>query len=200
MAGKIAEASHGHLVRAAHDQRRSDRENLVGRVTLDSIFVETRPDLERVMRRRTASADTAADLVHDIYLKCRRATLVFSDRQEARAYLLRMASNLAIDHVRVEGRRKAILGEMLPVIDGYDRCADTPEAHALANDRVRQIEAVLAGLPKLTRDMFVQVRLHGMTHKEAAAHLGVSKSLVDKYVLQALLRCRDALGGLDRLD
>ena len=156
--------------------------NVAARVSLESIFIETRADLERVMRRRTGSADTAADLLHDIYLKCCRATLVFPGRQEARAYLLRMASNLAIDHVRVEGRRQAILGEMLPVVDGYDRRADTPEAHALAKERVRQIEAVLAGLPKLTRDMFVLVRLHGMTHKEAATRLGVSKSLVDKYV------------------
>jgi RNA polymerase sigma-70 factor (ECF subfamily) len=59
---------------------------------------------------------------------------------------------------------------------------------------------VLAGLPKLTRQMFILVRLEGMSHKEAAERLGVSKSLVDKYVLQALLRCRDALGGLDKLD
>jgi hypothetical protein len=35
---------------------------------------------------------------------------------------------------------------------------------------------------------------------EAAERLGVSKSLVDKYVLQALLRCRDALGVNDKLD
>jgi RNA polymerase sigma factor (sigma-70 family) len=58
----------------------------------------------------------------------------------------------------------------------------------------------LAGLPKRTREMVVMVRLQGMTHKEVADQLGVSKSLVDKYVLQALLRCRDVLGGLDKLD
>jgi RNA polymerase sigma-70 factor (ECF subfamily) len=172
----------------------------VGRVSLESVFLETRKDLERVVRRRVRSSDLVADLVHDVYMKCHRAVVDFPDRQEARAYLLRMASNLAIDHERVEGRRAAILGEMAPVYDMYEQTSTSPEDHAFASDRAKQIEAVLGGLPKLTRQMFILVRLHGMSHKEAAERLGVSKSLVDKYVLQALLRCRDALGGLDKLD
>ncbi|SFF82611.1 RNA polymerase sigma-70 factor, ECF subfamily [Novosphingobium sp. CF614] len=171
-----------------------------GRVSLESVFLEARGDVERVMRRRVGSSDLAADLVHDVYLKCRRNGIEFPDRQDARAYLLRMASNLAIDHVRVEGRRTVILGDLAPVYESFDKQATSPEAYALASDKARQIEAVLVGLPKLTREMFVLVRLHGMTHVEVAQHLGVSKSLVDKYVRQALLRCRDALGGLDMLD
>lgn len=171
-----------------------------GRISLESIFLETRWDLERIVRRRVRSADVVADLVQDVYLKCHRATLDFADRQEARAYLLRMASNLAIDHERVEGRRSAILSEMAPAYDMFDNQASSPEAFAMADDRVRQIETVLASLPGLTRQMFILVRLHGMTHKEVADKLGVSKSLVDKYMVQALLRCRDSLGGLDKLD
>ncbi len=152
------------------------------------------------MRRRVQSTEVVADLVQDVYLKCCGVIVDFPDRQEARAYLLRMASNLAIDHQRVEGRRAVILGDLAPYFDSFDKTTQSPEAYALAADKARQVEEVLAGLPKLTRQMFVLVRLHGLTHKEVADRLGVSKSLVDKYVLQALLRCRDALGGLDKLD
>ena len=172
----------------------------VKRVTLESVFLDARADLERVVRRRVRSVDSVADLVQDIYMKCRRVELEFPDRREALAYLLRMASNLAIDHERVEGRREAILGDMASLHEMHDRRATSPEAYALAADQARQIETVLAGLPKRTREMFVMVRLYGMSHKEVADRLGVSKSLVDKYVVQALLRCRDALGGLDKLD
>lgn len=172
----------------------------VERVNLESVFLETRKDLERVMRRRVKSTDIVADLVQDVYMKCCGVVVDFPDRKEARAYLLRMASNLAIDHQRVEGRRAVILGDLAPYFDSFDKSANTPEAYALAADKVRQIEGVLSGLPGMTRQMFILVRLHGLTHKEVADRLGVSKSLVDKYVLQALLRCRDALGGLDNLD
>ena len=170
------------------------------RVNLESVFLETRKDLERVVRRRIRSPDTVTDLVHDVWMKCQRAAIDFPDRQEARAYLLRMASNLAIDHERVEGRRTVILGELASASQLLGEGAASPEAYAMASDMARQIEQVLAKLPKLTRQMFILVRLHGMNHREVAERLGVSKSLVDKYVLQALLQCRDVLGGLDKLD
>ena len=109
-------------------------------------------------------------------------------------------ANLAIDFERVEGRREAIIDDLGLVYDLYDKQATSPEAYALAADRAKQIERALASLPKRTREMVVMVRLQGMTHQEVANQLGVSKSLVDKYVLQALLRCRDILGGLDKLD
>ena len=174
--------------------------NAAGRITLESVFLDTRDDLERVIRRRVRSVDTVGDLVQDVYLKCRRVDFDFPDQREARAYLLRMASNLAIDFERVEGRREVILGDLASVLDLYDKQATSPEAYALAADRAKQIEKALSGLPRRTREMVVMVRLHGMTHKEVAERLGVSKSLVDKYVLQALLQCRDMLGGLDKLD
>lgn len=169
-------------------------------IRLENVFLDVQGDLERVVRRRVRSPDCVTDLVHDVYMKCCRVTLEFPNLQEARAYLLRMASNLAIDHERVEGRREDILHGMTSVTATYDGRAASPEAFALAADKARQIEAVLSGLPKHTRQMFVLVRLHGLTHREVAERMGVSKSLVDKYVLQALLRCRDALGGLDKLD
>ena len=182
------------------DAIESVRMNVAGRITLESVFLDTRDDLERVIRRRVRSVDTVGDLVQDVYLKCRRVDFDFPDQREARAYLLRMASNLAIDFERVEGRREVILGDLASVLELYDKQATSPEAYALAADRAKQIEKALSGLPKRTREMVVMVRLHGMTHKEVAERLGVSKSLVDKYVLQALLQCRDMLGGLDKLD
>lgn len=172
----------------------------IERVGLESVFLEVRADVERIVRRRVRSPDSVADLVQDLYLKCCRGDRDFPDRREARAYLLRMASNLAIDFERVEGRREIILDGLASDSEICGRPSATPEAYALAADQARLVEQVLASLPKRTREMFVMVRLYGMTHKEVADRLGVSKSLVDKYVLRALLLCRDALGGLDQLD
>lgn len=174
--------------------------NAVGRISLVSIFLEIKDDLERTMSRRTGSKDVAADLLHDLYLKCRRTDIEFPARTDARAYLVRMASNLAIDHVRVEGRRASILNTMAPIYQEGDTQAASPESFALADDKAAQIEAVLASLPGQTREMFILARLYGMTHKEVASRLGVSKSLVDKYMVMALIRCRDALDGLEALD
>ncbi len=170
------------------------------RIRLEDIFFDMYGDIHRAARRRTGAPHIADDIVHDVYVKCRKFTGDFATREEGRAYLLRIAANLSIDHVRIERRRAEILNELLPVVESNDKVVDDPESCALANDAARQIEAVLADLPALTRQMFILVRLRGMTHQEVAHELGVSKSLVDKYMVQALLRCRDALGGLGKRD
>ncbi len=169
------------------------------RIRLTDVFFDLRGEIRRTATRRLGSSHAADDIVHDVYLKCRGHAGDFSTREEARAYLLRIAANLSIDHSRIERRRAQILSDMLPVIESGGGPCDDPEAYALANDTARQVEAVLAKLPKLTRQMFVLVRLRGMTHQEVSRELGVSKSLVDKYMVQALMACRDALGGLDRI-
>lgn len=162
-------------------------------VSLESVFLDNIAALLRVVRRRVQSPDLANDLVHDIYMKCRSLKVDFPHHDDARAYLLRMASNLAIDHERVERRRTAIQENLIAVFDAYDREADSPEAYAIAADEMRLAELELARLPGLTRQMFVLAQVYGMTHKEVAERLGVSKSLVDKYVVHAVSCCRGAL-------
>lgn len=162
-------------------------------VSLESVFLDNLATLLRVVRRRVHSPDLANDLVHDIYMKCHSLKVDFPHHDDARAYLLRMASNLAIDHERVEKRRAAIKDDLVAVFDAYDREADSPEAYAIAADEIRLAELALARLPGLTRQMFVLAQVYGLTHKEVAERLGVSKSLVDKYVLHALSCCRGAL-------
>jgi RNA polymerase sigma-70 factor (ECF subfamily) len=170
------------------------------KVKLEDVFLDHRDEVRALIRRRVGMADLAEDIAHDVYMKCRNFEQSFANRAEARLYLLKMAINLSIDYNRIERRRAEILGELLPVVETYDAAAADPESYALAGDVARLVEETLAKLPKLTRQMFIMVRLRGMTHQEVASELGVSKSLVDKYMVQALLKCRDAIGGLDRLD
>lgn len=169
------------------------------RITLEDVFVDTRGELERMMRRRVPSPDLAADLVQEVYLKCRVANLSFSTRNDARAYLLRMSANLSIDHFRKERRHAQLLGDLTQALDPRES-PPSPEAYAIASDAARRMDGALRTLPGLTRQMLLLVRLHGMTHREVAEQLGVSKSLVDKYMIRALLHCRDAIGGLDQGD
>lgn len=165
----------------------------LGPVSLEGVFLDNIAALLRVVRRRVNSPDLANDLVQDIYMKCRLLKVDFPHHDDARAYLLRMAANLAIDHERVERRRDAIKEDLIAVFDAYDRHADSPEAYAIAADEIRLAELELARLPGLTRQMFVLAQVYGLTHKEVAERLGVSKSLVDKYIVHAISCCREAL-------
>jgi RNA polymerase sigma factor (sigma-70 family) len=157
---------------------------------LESVFVEARPDLERMLRRRTGSAPLAADLAQDVYLRLRRIAAPLPNRHEARAYLFRIAANLATDHMRVNARRVELLSGVAVLFAGID---NSPENDAMTRDQMALVEAALAELPPRCKEVLYMSRMHGMTHGEIAAKLGVSRSLVEKYVVRALLHCRARL-------
>jgi RNA polymerase sigma factor (sigma-70 family) len=154
---------------------------------LQSVFMEARSDLERMLRRRLGSSPAAADLTQDLYLRLGHITAPLPDRHQARAYLFRMAVNLVTDHIRVE-RRRAELLEGAVVL--FDEVCDGPERDALTRDQMRQVEQALSELPPRCRDVLYMSRMEGKTHAEIAAELGVSRSLVEKYAVRALLHCR----------
>src|SRR4030081_3365150 len=91
---------------------------------LQSVFMEARSDLERMLRRRLGSSPAAADLTQKLYLRLRHITAPLSDRHPARAYLFRMAVNLVTDHIRVERRRAELLNGAVVLFDGV---CDGPE-------------------------------------------------------------------------
>ncbi len=157
---------------------------------LVSVFTDVRVDLERMLRGRVRDPHLAADLTQDIFLRLRRITSPLPNRHEARLYLFQMARNLATDHQRVEGRRTQILAGAVTLFEGI---AASPEEETLARDQLRVVDAALDDLPTLCRDVLYMSRLLGMSHGEIAAELKVSKSLVEKYVVRAMLHCRAKL-------
>lgn len=157
---------------------------------LDRVFEALRGDLVRYLTRRTNSHALAADLTQDVYLKLGDTSADFASSQRARSYIFRMARNLAIDHQRVETRRDEIL-------DGshvlFEDVALSPEEIAISRDQLRQIERAMAELPPKVAEVMRLSRMQELTHKEIAAQMGISISLVEKYQLRALTHCRARL-------
>jgi len=154
------------------------------------VFVGFRAKLERILHGRLQSRDTAQDLAQETCLKLLRVAEQFPSEDDARRYLVRMAVNAATDHHRTEGRRAELLAGLVEL---FDQTQPGPEDALVARDEVAQLERVLAELPPKCRDVLYLSRVEGMTHAEIAGVLGVSKSLVDKYAVRALLHCRERL-------
>jgi RNA polymerase sigma-70 factor (ECF subfamily) len=158
---------------------------------LQTVFTDIRGDLLKFVRRRTGNAEVAADLLQDVFVKLSSVRIAIPDREQARAYLFRMAGNLAIDHGRTEARRAQILQGSQVL---FEDAADGPEAVAVSRSELRRIEAALDELPPKCREVLMLARIHGLEHKEIAHRLGVSVSLVEKIQLRALRHCRQRLG------
>ncbi len=160
---------------------------------LVKVFLEYRVRLERFLAGRLQSRHAAEDIAQDLYFKLPRVAEQFSSRDDAQRYLMRMAANAAIDHQRTEGGRAELLTGMAELFDGLE---PSPEDLAVSRGEIAQLEEALRELPPKCREVLYMSRVEGMTHTEIAAALGVSKSLVDKYAVRALVHCRARLSNV----
>lgn len=158
---------------------------------LHTLFHQYRTELLRFLARRLGSSVQAGDLAHDLYVKL--AVIVdHPDIRDRKAYLFRLAANLATDHVRAERRRQQILAEIDPVASSRTEEL-TPERHATARAELRVMEQVIADLPERSRQVFHLCRYQGKSRADIAAELGISITTVYtdmKLVMDALTRAR----------
>jgi len=162
-------------------------------VDLRAVFLEIRPELDDWVERRYRSRDLAADVVQDVYVRLHKARPPLVDRSDARAYLFRMASNAAIDHYKIEARRTVLLQFEAPL---QDTAVDGPEAAVSARQQLLLLREAMQDLPKHCEKMLILSRAYGLTNGEIAKAMGLSKSLVEKYIAMALIKCRDTLAAL----
>lgn len=116
--------------------------------------------------------------------------------ENRRAYIYRVANNLAIDAMRRDGREAAWLTSEA-ADEAIPDTAPSPERSAIDRDRLRRLEEALEAVPPKARLALVMFRVDGLSHREIAKRLGVSESMVAKYLDQALRHCRDRLWRLD---
>ncbi|GGJ89244.1 hypothetical protein GCM10007426_18140 [Alloalcanivorax dieselolei] len=143
------------------------------------------------LTRRLQCRFTAADLLQDLYLR-----LVQAEGQgpvlNMRAYLYRMAANLATDHIRVESRRREILEQNHQPEDLFETRG--PERNCMADETLRRLQDALQDLPERSRRIFFANRFEGKTQQQIAKEMGVSTTTVENHirrVFEHLARIRD---------
>ena len=151
-------------------------------------------DLVRFIAKRLRSAADARDLAHEAYvrlLRVKRRDLI----RDPRAYLYRIAANILYEF---ELKRKADAA-------GLMRCAEYQRADGDLSDSEqglesllarRRIETVLGQLSPRCRAVVILYRRDGLTYKEIGARIGISTSMVKKYLARGLRHCREQLSEL----
>lgn len=161
------------------------------RAELEDIFANHRARLCCVAVRILGSPDQADDVVQDAYLKISQVQSVFAIRQPM-AYVSRVVRNLAIDRHRRCVLEAAVFtgeeeGEKVPAAWG------APEAIEINRQALDRVARALDELPARTRRAFELYRMGGHTQREVAEQLGVSTTLVNFMIRDALQHCRVSL-------
>lgn len=154
----------------------------------EALWSQFGPAISRTLLSYERDADLRQDLAQEVFL----ALLGSIDRIDAasnpKAYLFRIAHNVAIDHVARESKRTWVeLDEEIedPLID------PAGDAHA-AGERERLLEAVRR-LRLPYRQVIVLV-LEGFEHAEIAEILGIGQGAVRVRRLRAKERLKELLG------
>lgn len=145
-------------------------------------------ELVNTWTRKLKNRQEAEDLTHDAMLRVLEARVTPA---QPRAYLHQTARHIAIDAFRRQGGRESV---QLDSIEADSAVAGDPEAAMHAVQLADRIEQALAELPLKCRQVFVWQRLDGCSQQEIAERLGVSKNMVEKYMIRALRHLRDRLG------
>lgn len=159
-------------------------------------------ELRRYVRLRTGSPILADDVVNETWIRASTAAVVMPDNP--RAYLFRMAGNIAIDHLRQNRARHNVEQDVAGQAgedDGLAALASAdPSPHAALHAREELailIEAVRE-LPSKCREVFLLYRGEGLTMAEIAVELNISPKTVEKHIARAMLHCRARLRAAGR--
>ena len=154
-------------------------------MSFHEIYERHHAALFRYLHRYTGDGDLADDLAQEAFVRLLRARVPESD---ARAWLFKVATNLARDH----GRRSARRARLVVSRGGADEAADDATVERIARDReVARVRVALDALDERERRMLL-MREEGFSYREIAEAVDVAPGSVGTLLARALSRFRRA--------
>ena len=148
-------------------------------------FNEHQQALLGYISKRCNDEHEAEDLLQDLYLKL-NALPKDADVRYPKAYLYRIANNLAIDYQR----RKARLIDTAEskVYEQEDEAS--PDTHLEYQQKLDVVINAINELPEKTRLAFKMLRIEQRDKAEVAEIMGVSVNMVEKHLRRAIEYCQ----------
>lgn len=157
---------------------------------LMAVYLSKRAELVRFFTARTSSAIEAEDIVQDIYLKLAH---VHDMPENPAAFLYRLGANLMVDRARSRRRGAARDDAYYQTFRVHGRsglAADAPDPDAAIDARraLAGVMKIVSALPPQCRRVFIMHKIDGLSHAEVAEALRISRSAVEKHMINALKR------------
>jgi RNA polymerase sigma factor (sigma-70 family) len=161
-----------------------------GAIDFDGLFRLYARELNSFAYRRLNDREAAADVVQDGFLRFLIWHRDRRDRTEVldpRHFLWSIVGNRSLDLIR--RKQLALFEPMTAAAEAAVDPAPGPERWLEGRQQYRLVRDALNKMPAAHRTALLLNRLEGLTHAEIAVRLGVSTSMVTKYVVMALERC-----------
>lgn len=146
---------------------------------VDRFCAEHHDGVFRYLRRVVGASESARDLTQEVFLRVSKAGVPDASDVGRRAWLFRIARNLALNYLR-DGRRR-------PATVSID-----PPAVPATQELAVALSHAIAGLPDVDRDVFLLRETSGLSYEEIA----LACELPIESVRSRLHRTRQALRGM----
>ncbi|MCY3940506.1 MAG: RNA polymerase sigma factor [Gammaproteobacteria bacterium] len=171
------------------DRAASGRATDDPRARVVSLFEEHNAALVRFLAARLHSDEEAREIAQEAYVR-----LLGLNEPDAvnhfRAYLFRVAANLANDRLKQRKRRASLRKTALA---GVEESSPSPEKAVLAAQELAIVREALAELPSKCRTAFLLYKVHQLSITETAARMELSVRMVRLHVARALAHCAERL-------
>jgi RNA polymerase sigma-70 factor (ECF subfamily) len=146
----------------------------------DVLFAEHQRGVFRYLCRIVGQPDAARDLTQEVFLRVARAGVPETTALGRRAWVFKIARNLALNRVR-DGRRRPESVEL------------TERAGPATQELAAALGQALAALPELERDVFLMRETAGLSYDEIATACELSADAVRSRLHRARQQLRQAL-------
>ncbi len=146
------------------------------------LFAEHRDGVFRYLSRIVGHADTAQDLTQEVFLRVARVPVPDAEAAGRRAWVFKIARNLALNHIRDCQRRPELAEE-------------TDAGRPATQELGAALSQALGALPDLDRDVFLMRESAGLTYQEIATACELTPDAVRSRLHRARQQLRAALSG-----
>jgi len=151
---------------------------------LRDFLVRRYDDLKRRLTLHLGSADLAGEALQETWLRLESSKEGSEPVQYPLSYLMRMATNAALDRMRSE--KRFLSGEEVEqVLSDLSDPAAGPARTFEARSEAERLAAIIQQMPSRRRNILILIRVDEMPRQEVADRLGVSLSLVDRELKRA---------------
>ena len=158
--------------------------------SISGMFLEHATFLKRFLAKFLNNEQDIEDVAQEAYLKAYTAEQEKGVIDHPKAFLFSIAKNLALNELTRKSR------QMTDYIEECQPQLNLDGTTSLENELDAEYSIGLycdavANLPEKCRRVYLLRKVHGLTHKEICARLGVSRSTVEKYISMGSISCRD---------
>ncbi|NLP46365.1 MAG: sigma-70 family RNA polymerase sigma factor [Epulopiscium sp.] len=134
-----------------------------------------------IILRMTNDTEEANDLAQEVFIKVYRNLDKYSPQYKFSTWIIRITTNLVIDHRRKQKQATISLDNMIyePVAEG------TPEESYLRQERRNAVQSILDQMPDMYRIPIILYHQQGLSYKEIADVIDEPLSKVKNRIFRA---------------